>query len=144
MRHPRRPVAPHPRTQGGTVIANRRDMRVAVVPREDRPHEGRQHRTLARRTVALVSARAVCHPSIEQAAYFEKFVKHGNCPSGVIPLNVDPATKRIQRNRHFLHCQCLAFRFTDRVTPPTKKYPANLRPARLKLIRTTIQLSFIG
>lgn len=144
-RHPPRPVAPHPRAQGGAVLANRRDMRIAVVAREDRPQEGRQHRTLVRRSVALVSARAVCHPRIEQAAHFEKLDEAQQLPERRHPTRRGSGHKTYPTRSAFSALPMpgiLLHRQSD--LRRTKKYPANPRPASLKLIGTTIQLPPCG
>jgi hypothetical protein len=86
------------------IMANRRNMRVAVVSGEDRPQQGRQHRALIRRVVAVVGQRAICDPGLEQATHFEKLdeerqlSKRGHRCSRV-PLHVDPATECIECNR---------------------------------------------
>ncbi len=118
-------------------MANRCNMRVAVVAGEDRSQQGGQHRARIRRVVAVVGQRAVRHPGLEQAAYLEKLDEDGQLSEwcdrcGGIPFDVDSAPERIECDRPVLPDQGLAWCFTHWVTPfVTKTCAANPLPPRL-------------
>jgi len=104
------------------VLAYRGDMRVAVVPCQDRQQQGREHRALARGMVALVLKRTVRDPAIKQPADLQKLNEERQLSqrcdgSRRIPFHVDPAPERIDRDRRLLARQRLVCCFTHRVSP---------------------------
>ena len=80
------------------VMANRRDMRIAVVASEDREQHRRQHGALLRRVIAVVGEWAIGHPRLEDAAHLEKLDEEGQLAEwrdgrSWIPLDVDRPPK---------------------------------------------------
>jgi hypothetical protein len=74
------------------VTANRRDVRVAPVPRQNRQHPGAQHIGLARCVRARVdSGQRSCQPD-HSPVRVRNSMKYASCPIGVAALSVSQRT----------------------------------------------------
>jgi hypothetical protein len=76
------------------IAANRRHVRVAPVPRQDRQHPRPQHLGLARRVRARVGQRAPLLPARPQPVSVRNSMKYASCPIGVAAPSAPSAPAR--------------------------------------------------
>ena len=105
------------------VVAHGCDVRVTMVAREDREHQGREHFAPGGCIVAGKRQRAIANEGIEQSAHLAELDEEGQLPErcggrGGVPFDVYPATEGIECDHGPRADQCLAFGFTHEVSPP--------------------------
>lgn len=83
------------------VVAHRCDVRVTIVAREDREHQGGEHFALGGCVVAGKRQRAIANEGVEQPAHLEELDEEGQLPErcdgrGGVPFDVYPTTESIE------------------------------------------------
>ena len=130
----------HPQQPGiGPVTADRRDVRVAPVPRQDRQHPGAQHIGLPWCVGARVGERAAILPAPPQPGQRQKLdevrqLPHRRGRPVRIPANLYATARRLHasaRCRHLLGTRPFQFRLTHRVTPLINPKPIACQRFRL-------------